>query len=321
MAAQPSRSPRPGRRSAYQESLPREGLLFIEMMQAERGASHNTCEAYKQDLKILIAHLKRKRHDLMSADTPVLRSFLEAQNGFGLAPRTAARRLSTLRQFYRFLLAEGLRADDPSAELDAPRQGRPLPKTLSREEVDALLVAARAGQGLSGLRMTALLETLYATGLRVSELVTLPLAAVERDPAMLQVRGKGDKERLVPLGEPAREALASWRAARAKLKPQGKAARYLFPSRGREPHLTRQRFAQLLKDIAVQAGITPSRVSPHVLRHAFASHLLAGGADLRSVQMMLGHADIATTQIYTHVLDERLQSLVAGHHPLARKKP
>ncbi len=291
------------------------------MLSAERGVSLNTRAAYEQDLKILVAHFKRKHVDLMKADTNALRGFLAAQNGIGMAPRTAARRLSTLRQFYRFLLAEGLRSDDPSSELDAPRQGRSLPKILDRAEVDALLDAARAGKGVSGLRMTALLETLYATGLRVSELVTLPLAAVERDPAMLQVRGKGDKERLVPLGEPAREALSTWRAVRAKLKLQGKSARYLFPSRGVEGHLTRQRFAQLLKDIAVQAGIAPSRVSPHVLRHAFASHLLAGGADLRSVQLMLGHADIATTQIYTHVLDERLKSLVEGHHPLARKKP
>ncbi|MEO8559387.1 MAG: site-specific tyrosine recombinase XerD [Rhodospirillales bacterium] len=320
MAGAPSRSPRPGRRSAYKDPLPRQGELFLEMMQAERGASRNTNDAYQQDLKVLSAYLMRKRNSLMTADAAMLRGFLAAQKGLGLAPRTAARRLSTLRQFYRFLLAEGLRSDDPSAELDAPRQGRPLPKILSRDEVDVLLTAAHTSQNLSGLRMTALLETLYATGLRVSELVTLPLAAVERDPAVLQVRGKGDKERLVPLGEPAREALATWRAARAKLKLQGKAQRYLFPSRGKEPHLTRQRFAQLLKDIAVQAGISPSRVSPHVLRHAFASHLLEGGADLRSVQMMLGHADIATTQIYTHVLDERLKALVADHHPLARKK-
>ncbi len=291
------------------------------MISAERGASLNTIAAYKHDLSVLADFLKRKRVDLLSADSKALRGFLAAQNGLGMAPRTAARRLSTVRQFYRFLLGEGLRADDPSSELDAPRQGRPLPKILDRGEVDALLDVARAGKGVAGLRMTALLETLYATGLRVSELVTLPLVAVERDPAMLQVRGKGDKERLVPLGEPAREALSTWRAARAKLKLQGKSARYLFPSRGALGHLTRQRFAQLLKDIAVQAGIAPSRVSPHVLRHAFASHLLAGGADLRSVQLMLGHADIATTQIYTHVLDERLKSLVEGHHPLARKKP
>jgi integrase/recombinase XerD len=319
-AAATSRRPRPGRRSQFTDLLPPEADLFLDMLAAERAASRNTRDAYAQDLKILAAHLKRKRTTLTEADTASLRSFLAAQNGLGMAPRTAARRLSTLRQFYRFLLAEGLRQDDPSAQLDAPRQGRSLPKILGRDEVDALLEATRALPGLTGLRMVALLETIYATGLRVSELVTLPLSAVERDPAMLQVRGKGDKERLVPLGEPAREALSNWRTARAKLKLQAKPARYLFPSRGKEGHLTRQRFAQLLKEVAIAAGIAPSRVSPHVLRHAFASHLLEGGADLRSVQMMLGHADIATTQIYTHVLDERLRSLVANHHPLSRKK-
>jgi integrase/recombinase XerD len=315
------RRPRRGRRSAYDHELPREAALFAEMIAAERGASQNTRDAYEHDLKVLATFLKRKRFELVTADTGALRGFLAAQNGLGMAPRTAARRLSTLRQFYRFLLAEGVRGDDPSAELDAPRQGRPLPKILDRGEVDALLVAAHAVKGAAGLRMTALLETLYATGLRVSELVTLPLAAVERDPAMLQVRGKGDKERLVPLGEPAREALAEWRAVRGKLKLQGRAARFLFPSRGVEGHLTRQRFAQLLKDVAVQAGISPSRVSPHVLRHAFASHLLEGGADLRAVQLMLGHADIATTQIYTHVARDHLTQVVRGAHPLGKAKP
>ncbi len=318
--AAPPRTVRPGRRSAYDVSLPGEADLFLDMLTAERGASANTRAAYEQDLKILRAHLLRKRSDLLGADAERLRGFLAAQNGLGMSPRTAARRLSTLRQFYRFLLGEGLRQDDPSAELDAPRRGRALPKILDRAEVDALLAATRAIGGLGGLRMVALLETLYATGMRVSELVSLPLSAVERDPAMLQVRGKGDKERLVPLGEEARAALSEWRLARSRLKLAGLAARYLFPSRGKEGHLTRQRFAQLLKEVAVKAGIAPSRVSPHVLRHAFASHLLEGGADLRSVQLMLGHADIATTQIYTHVLDERLKSLVQSHHPLARKK-
>lgn len=319
--ASPPRVVRPGRRSAYDVLLPREADLFLDMLTAERGASANTHEAYRQDLKILRSHLLRQRSDLLDVDAGKLRGFLAAQNGRGMSPRTAARRLSTVRQFYRFLLGEGLRGDDPSAELDAPRRGRALPKILDRGEVDALLAATRAIGGLGGLRLVALLETLYATGLRVSELVTLPLSAVERDPAMLQVRGKGDKERLVPLGEEARVALSEWRLARGRLKLDGRSARYLFPSRGKEGHLTRQRFAQLLKAVAVRAGIAPSRVSPHVLRHAFASHLLEGGADLRSVQLMLGHADIATTQIYTHVLDERLKSLVENHHPLARKKP
>jgi integrase/recombinase XerD len=237
-----------------------------------------------------------------------------------MTPRTVARRLSVMRQFFRFLLAERLRDDDPATTLDSPRLGRPLPKVLSREEVDRLIEVARAKDAVDGGRMATLLEILYAAGLRVSELVSLPLSAVERDPSMLLVRGKGDKERLVPLSDPARTAIVAWLHMRSSQLAEGETSRFLFPSRGRTGHLTRQRFAQLLKEAAMGAGIDPARVSPHVLRHAFASHLLAGGADLRSVQLMLGHADIATTQIYTHVLDEKLRSLVQDHHPLARRK-
>jgi integrase/recombinase XerD len=231
-----------------------------------------------------------------------------------------ARRLSVIRQFFRFLLAERLREDDPASTLDSPRLGRSLPKVLSREEVDRLIEATRDKDDSDGGRMATLLEILYATGLRVSELVTLPLAAVERDPTVLVVRGKGDKERLVPLSDPARVAIVSWLHVRAAILPEDEKSRFLFPSRGRTGHLTRQRFAQLLKEAALAADIDPARVSPHVLRHAFASHLLAGGADLRSVQLMLGHADIATTQIYTHVLDEKLRALVQDKHPLARRR-
>jgi integrase/recombinase XerD len=237
-----------------------------------------------------------------------------------MTPRTVARRLSVMRQFFRFLLAERLRDDDPASALDAPRLGRPLPKVLSRAEVDRLIEATRAKDIVDGGRMATLLEILYATGLRVSELVTLPLSSVERDPASLIVRGKGDKERLVPLSDPARVAIVSWRHVRAGLLGDDEPSRFLFPSRGRTGHLTRQRFAQLLKEAALAADIDPARVSPHVLRHAFASHLLEGGADLRSVQLMLGHADIATTQIYTHVLDERLRALVQEKHPLAKRR-
>jgi integrase/recombinase XerD len=211
-----------------------------------------------------------------------------------------------------------MREDDPASTLDSPRLGRPLPKVLSRDEVDRLIEASRRDDDHG--RMATLLEILYAAGLRVSELVTLPLVAVERDPTVLVVRGKGNKERLVPISDPARQAIAAWLHVRAVMLDEGAKSRFLFPSRGRTGHLTRQRFAQLLKEAALAAGIDPARVSPHVLRHAFASHLLEGGADLRSVQLMLGHADIATTQIYTHVLDEKLRALVQDKHPLARRK-
>jgi len=235
-----------------------------------------------------------------------------------MTPRTVARRLSVLRQFYRFLLAERMRDDDPASTLDSPKLGRPLPKVLARVEVDRLIEAAQA-RGGDGGRMETLLEILYGSGLRVSELVGLPAVAAERDPTMLVVRGKGSKERQVPLSDPARAAIAKWLRARAAALGEEK-SRYLFPSRGRAGHLTRQRFAQLLKEAALAAGIDPVRVSPHVLRHAFASHLLEAGADLRSVQMMLGHADIATTQIYTHVVPEKLRALVEDHHPLAKRR-
>jgi integrase/recombinase XerD len=256
----------------------------------------------------------------VTADTAALRAYLKALDYLGMTPRTVARRLSVLRQFFRFLLAERLREDDPASTLDSPRLGRPLPKVLSRVDVDQLIEAAQARGGTDGGRMETLLEILYGSGLRVSELVALPLAAAERDPTMLVVRGKGEKDRQVPLSDPARAAIAKWLHMRAGALAEGETSRYLFPSRGRTGHLTRQRFAQLLKEAALAAGIDPARVSPHVLRHAFASHLLEAGADLRSVQLMLGHADIATTQIYTHVLPEKLRSLVEDHHPLARRK-
>jgi len=300
--------------------LSREAQAFIEMLTAERGASRNTEAAYANDLRNLEAFLARRKQKPVTADTDALRAYLKSLDYVGMTPRTVARRLSVIRQLFRFLLAERLREDDPASTLDSPRLGRPLPKVLSRDEVDRLIEAARTKGGVDGGRMATLLEILYGTGLRVSELVTLPLVAVERDPTMLIVRGKGDKERLVPLSDPARTAIASWLHVRAAALAEGESSRFLFPSRGRTGHLTRQRFAQLLKEAALGAGIDPARVSPHVLRHAFASHLLEGGADLRSVQLMLGHADIATTQIYTHVLDEKLRSLVQDKHPLARRR-
>ncbi len=304
---------------------------FLEMLAAERGAAANTREAYGRDLADFSGFLARRGRAVHQAGAADLRAYLGQLNDAGMAPRTAARRLSTLRQFHRFLFGEGLRADDPTAGLDSPRQGRALPKVLSETEVEALLAAARAWPGAAGTRLVALLELLYATGLRVSELVALPAAAAARDPRVLIVTGKGGKERMVPLSEPARDALKRYRAAAGKRgrgasteAPAAQAPRapqapskWLFPSRGAAGHLTRQRVAQLLKELAVAAGIDPAKVSPHVLRHAFASHLLDHGADLRAVQKMLGHADISTTQIYTHVLDARLKALVRDHHPLS----
>lgn len=289
------------------------------MLEAERGASRNTIVAYRTDLRDVCTFLARRRETSLDARPDSLRAWLKAQAYVGIGPRTQARRLSTLRQFFRFLLAERRRFDDPTAVLDSPRLPRTLPKVLSRAEVESLLAAARRREKRDAQRLVCLLEVLYATGLRVSELVSLPVAAVERDPAFIRVRGKGDKDRLVPLSWHAREAIAAWLPERADGLPAGQASRWLFPSHGRSGHLTRFRFAQLLKELAVAANIDPARLSPHVLRHAFASHLLAGGADLRSVQLMLGHADIATTQIYTHVLDDRVRALVRERHPLAKR--
>lgn len=288
---------------------------FLEMQAGERGGAHNTLLAYRRDLEDLTEVLSGSA---TAASVEELRMYLADLAARDLAPRTKARRLSTLRQFYRFLFSEGVRGDDPTDPLDSPRQGRPLPKILSESEVEALLDAARTGDTAYHLRLTALLEVLYATGLRVSELVALPLRAAKGDPRMLLVKGKGDRERNVPLGESARAALSAYLPVRADFAPASGHARWLFPSRqSKSGHLTRERVGQLVKQLAVDAGIDPTRVSPHVLRHAFATHLLSHGADLRAVQAMLGHADISTTQIYTHVLDERLKTLVTQHHPLA----
>ncbi|MGE4220302.1 MAG: site-specific tyrosine recombinase XerD [Alphaproteobacteria bacterium] len=291
---------------------------FLEMLAAERGAAENTRAAYARDIEGFLAHLRGRGRDALTATADDLRDYLAQQHRRGMAATTAARRLSALRQFHKFLYGEGLRPDDPSATIDAPRRGRPLPKILTEEEVDRLIAAARMQEGPEGIRTLAMLELLYAAGLRVSELVSLPLAAMARDRDILVVRGKGGRERLVPLSDPAREAMAAYKAVRHMFLAEGATSAWLFPSRDGREHLTRQRFGQILKDLAVAAGIPRHKVSPHVLRHAFASHLLAHGADLRSVQQMLGHADISTTQIYTHVLDDRLRSLVAQHHPLAQ---
>jgi integrase/recombinase XerD len=291
---------------------------FLEMLAAERGAARLTLEAYHGDLTEAAGSLGATA--IERATTEDLRRYLAGLERRRLAPRTAARRLSALRQFFRFLVVDGRRADDPTAALDAPRLGRALPKLVSAAEAAQLLAAARRRAGAEGVRLVALLELLYGAGLRVSELVGLPLAAVRGDRRTLIVRGKGEKERLVPLGEPARAALVAYLEVRPAFLRAGAASRHLFPSRGAEGHLTRRRCGQLLTALALEVGLDPSRLSPHVLRHAFATHLLEGGADLRSVQVMLGHSDIATTQIYTHVAGERLQQLVREHHPLARKK-
>ena len=306
------------RQSAGRADLQREA--FLEYLVAERGASENTLAAYQRDLETFADFLAARGLDCCAAQSGDLRDYIASLSRAGLAASTSARRLSTLRQFHRFLLDEGIRGDDPTATIDGARRSRSLPKVLSEAEVERLLAVAKARPGHAGRRLVALLELLYATGLRVSELVALPLAAVQRDQPVLIVRGKGDKERMVPLSQPARQALSAYREVRERFLPAGRESKWLFPSRAGSGHLTRHRFGQLLKVLALEAGLDPAKVSPHVLRHAFASHLLDHGADLRAVQQMLGHADISTTQIYTHVLNERLKSLVLEHHPLAADK-
>jgi integrase/recombinase XerD len=288
------------------------------MLAAERNASAHTLRAYARDLEDFAEFLASRHQDIAGAAADVVRAYLGRLAQRGLSPRTSARRLSALRQFYRFLVAEGIRSDDPLATIDGPRLGRPLPKILSEDEVRRLIEAAAALDPAERVRLTAFLEVLYAAGLRVSELAGLRLSALARDGRFLIVRGKGNKERLVPLSAPAHEALAAWQTVRPRFIPEGRQSPFMFPSRGAAGHITPSRIAQLLKAIAPHAGIDPRRLSPHVLRHAFASHLVDRGADLRSVQQMLGHADIATTQIYTHVASDRLQRLVADKHPLSR---
>jgi len=293
---------------------------FLEMLAAERGAAALTISAYRSDLAHASAWLALRHGTLERASTGDLRGYVAALTRAELSPRTLARRLSALRQFYRFLVVDGARRDDPSAGLDGPRLGRPLPKTIAQDDVTALIAAAEQDDSPEGVRLICLLELLYGTGLRITELVSLPAAAARKDARVLIVRGKGGKERLVPLGTPARAALAAYRDIRDYFLGEGEASPWLFPTRSAPGHLSRRRVGQLLKPLALKAGLDPARLSPHVLRHAFASHLVDRGADLRSVQEMLGHADIATTQIYTHIETDRLRRLVEAHHPLARKK-
>jgi integrase/recombinase XerD len=300
--------------------IPRQLEAFLEMLAAERGAMPLTLAAYRNDLVDLARFLAVSGVALPTADAVGLHAYLTCAATARLAPRTLARRISALRQFYKFLLIEGFRPDDPTTQLDTPRPGRSLPKILSETEISSLIAAAQASPGDEGIRLQCIVELLYAAGLRVSELVTLPLASARRDPRFLMISGKGGKERVAPLSEPSRAALARYLECRERFLPDMRPSRWLFPSRGRAGHLTRQRAGQMLKELAERAGLDPERLSPHVLRHAFASHLLDHGADLRSVQQMLGHSDIVTTQIYTHVLTDRLRTLVETAHPLARRK-
>jgi integrase/recombinase XerD len=306
--------------------------LFLDMLAAEQGAGDNTLDAYRRDLTDFSEFLARSGQGFAGAQTQALRDYLADLDSRGFKSSSVARRLSAMRHLFRFLLNERIRSDDPAAILSGPKRGRGLPKVLSIADVDRLLTHARAltetpeasnSQRLRAKRLYCLLEVLYATGLRVSELVTLPLSASRRDARMIVVRGKGDKERLVPLNEASRQAMADYLAAIEALKSGKKqksaGSKWLFPSFGESGHLTRQHFARDLKELAATAGLAPRLVSPHVLRHAFASHLLHNGADLRIVQTLLGHTDISTTQIYTHVVEERLKSLVRDLHPLAEK--
>jgi len=290
--------------------------LFLEMMSAERGAARATLKNYQRDLENFAKFAGGEGARVSSVDTGVIRNYLAFMANAGLAASTAARRLSALRQFFGFLYAEGLRSDDPCIPVDGPRRNRPLPKVLAENEVERLLIEARKKSGPGGARLVALVETLYAAGLRVSELVSLPVSVATSDTRIIMVRGKGDKERIVPLSEAAKKAIVDYVDVRPVFLKNGEPSPWLFPSRGASGHLTERRFGQMIKELAYDAGIEFSRVSPHVLRHAFASHLLAHGADLRAVQQMLGHADISTTQIYTHVLEERLKEIVTRHHPL-----
>ena len=298
---------------------------FLEAHAAELAASENTLLAYGRDLTHFADWLGDRNRDLDTADQAIIESYLIDLDNSGLSRSTRARRLSAIRQYYRFAFEEGWRTDNPGLQIKGPKREKSLPKTLSEAEVEAILAAARdAGRPEDRVRNTCMIEVLYATGMRVSELVSLPVAAARGNPNLLLVKGKGGKERMVPLSPPARAALAEWlevrdaREADAAARLRKPESRFLFPSTGKLGHLTRHRFYLLLKYLAVAAGVMPSKVTPHTLRHAFATHLLANGADLRVIQTLLGHADVATTEIYTHVLDEQLTELVMEHHPLAR---
>ena len=299
---------------------------FLAAKAAEQGAARNTQLAYGRDLNDVQAYLARRGTGFAQADRAMLEAYLIQMDAAGLAPATRARRLSAVKQLYRFAHVEGWRSDNPALQIKGPTKRVSLPDALSMADVDALLAAAETygKTAAERARNCCLMQVLYATGLRVSELVGLPVAAVRGDPQMLLVRGKGNKVRLVPLSRPARAAIASWLAHRdaaqeaRKQESGAKPSPFLFPSHGAAGHMTRVRFFTLIKEIAIAAGLDPAGITPHGMRHAFATHLLHNGADLRAIQMLLGHADIATTEIYTHILDERLKRLVLDRHPLAK---
>lgn len=325
---------RPGRPKMPKPDLHPTVDAFLDMLTAERGAALNTRQAYWRDLADVTMYLRKEKNtDLDKASTQELKDYLDdlahkthtkGENKSQIAVRTVARRLSAMRQFYRYLVSEDIRQDDPTTTIESPKQGRTLPKTLSEEEVAQLIKTAGAGGGADSVRLVCLLEMLYASGLRVSELVGLPMSAISENQEFLTIEGKGGRERMIPLSEPAQKSIKDYLAVREQfIGAENKAAqeKAFFPSKTSESgHLTRQRFAQLLKDLARDAKVEEGRVSPHILRHAFATHLLQRGADLRSVQKMLGHADIATTQIYTHILGEDLKDTVEEKHPMAQKE-
>jgi integrase/recombinase XerD len=291
---------------------------FLDAIRAERDAAANTVDAYARDLRDLHGHLAAQCTDLAAATRDDIEGWIAALAARGLARTTRARRLAAARQFFRFAFEEGWRKDDPAARLAGPKRAARLPKTLTVEEVDRLFDALDAiPEGYRRARAACLLELVYATGMRVSELVSLPVAAARGDPQALLIRGKGGRERLVPLTAPARRALAAWLQTRAAQLPKGATSPWLFPSSAKAGHVTRVHVFQLLRQLALAAGLDPASVSPHTLRHAFATHLLQNGADLRAIQELLGHADIATTEIYTHVMDGTLEALIQ-RHPLAR---
>jgi integrase/recombinase XerD len=300
-------------------------VSFLEALASERGASVHTIEAYRRDLTDYEAYLNAKRTDPIEADATHVRGFLAARGAQSLSAASLARRLSAIRQFHKFLYAEGRRRDDPTLAIEGPRRSRPLPKLLSMAEVERLILTAREGldvaerplrERLETARIACIIELIYGSGLRVSEALGLKKSIATAKSPLIAVRGKGDKERLAPLSGPAREAIGAFRALIDQASPGAAAGPWLFPAMSASGHMTRQAFARDLKRVAAAAGIAPARVSPHVLRHAFASHLLQNGADLRVVQDLLGHADIATTQIYTHVLDERAKAMVRDLHPM-----
>jgi integrase/recombinase XerD len=323
---------RPGRPPKEKPNLHPSVDAFLDMLTTERGAAMNTRQAYWRDLADVSLYLRAERNsDVDTATTDDLKAYLEdlsqkthikGTNEGKIAVRTVARRLSALRQFYRYMVSEDMREDDPTSTIESPKQGRTLPKTLSEAEVTQLIKTAGESGTAESVRLVCLLEMLYATGLRVSELVGLPMSAIGEDQEFLMIAGKAGRERMVPLSDPAQEALDNYMKVRKQfigMDDEGRQAAWLFPSRTSDSgHLTRQRFAQLLKDLARAAQVDESRVSPHVLRHAFATHLLAHGADLRSVQKMLGHADIATTQIYTHMMGDKMKKTVKDKHPLSK---